>query len=252
VYIPGAFYTAASLFKDEPRLLKAFTTGNGVGWHEHDIDLFSGTEMFFRPGYVANLVSSWLPALDGVVAKLEQGAKVADLGCGHGSSTIIMAKAYPRSSFVGYDYHEPSITRAREMAKKEGVGERVKFEGAAAKTYPGKDFDLVTVFDALHDMGDPTGAAAHVYKSLKPDGVWMIVEPYANEKLEQNLNPIGRIFYSASTMICTGVSLAQEGSLALGAQTGDSRLREVVTKGGFTRFRRATETPFNRVFEARP
>jgi 2-polyprenyl-3-methyl-5-hydroxy-6-metoxy-1,4-benzoquinol methylase len=251
-YLPGAFYISASLFKDEPRMLEAFKTGKGVGWHEHSTDLFRGTEKFFRPGYAGNLVSSWLPALEGVVSKLERGAKVADVGCGHGSSTIIMAKAYQKSTFVGYDYHGPSIETARREAEKEGLSSRVKFEVAAASTYPGKDFDLVTVFDALHDMGDPAGAAAHVRQSLKPDGTWMIVEPYANERLEDNLNPVGRIFYSASTMICTGASMAQEVGLALGAQVGDTRLQELVSKGGFTRFRRATETPFNRVFEAKP
>jgi 2-polyprenyl-3-methyl-5-hydroxy-6-metoxy-1,4-benzoquinol methylase len=252
VYLPGAFYISAALFRDEGKLLEAFKTGKGVGWHEHDADLFKGTEKFFRPGYAANIVSSWLPALDGVVPKLQRGGNVADVGCGHGSSTIIMAKAYPNSTFVGYDYHEKSIQEARRAAEREGVAGRVKFEVASAKSYPGKDFDLVAIFDALHDMGDPVGAAAHVRQSLKPDGTWMILEPYANEKVEENLNPVGRIFYSASTMICTPSSLAQEVGLALGAQAGDSRLREVVLQGGFTRFRRATETPFNRIFEARP
>jgi SAM-dependent methyltransferase len=251
-YIPGAFYLAAAVMKDEPKILAAFKSGKGVGWHEHDIDLFKGTEKFFRPGYAANIVPAWLPALDGVVSKLEEGAKVADVGCGHGTSTIIMAKAYPKSSFVGYDYHKESISKAREIASKEGLGDRVKFEVAAAKTYPGKDFDLVAVFDALHDMGDPAGAAAHVLHSLKKDGTWMIVEPFANEKLEDNLNPVGRLFYSASSQICTEASRSQEVGLALGAQASDSQLRDVVMEGGFTRFRRATETPFNRVFEARP
>lgn len=250
-YLPGAFYISAAVFKDEPRLLEAFKTGTGVGWHEHDSYLFRGTEKFFRPSYAGNLVPSWLPALDGVVAKLVRGGKVADVGCGHGSSTIIMAKAYPNSTFVGYDYHEPSIQAARKAAESEGVSDRVKFEVASAKSYPGKDFDLVTVFDALHDMGDPAGAAAHVRQSLNQDGTWMILEPYANEKLEDNLSPVGRIFYSASTMICTGASLAQEVGLALGSQVSNSRLRELVLKGGFTRFRQATQTPFNRVFEAR-
>ena len=251
-YLPGAFYISAALFRDGDKMLNAFKTGNGVGWHEHDPDLFRGTEMFFRPGYVANIVSSWLPALDGVVAKLQRGGKVADIGCGHGASTIIMAKAYPNSKFVGYDYHDKSIQEAKKAADREGVAGRVNFEIASAKAYTGKDFDLVTIFDALHDMGDPVGASAHVRQSLKPDGTWMIVEPYANEKVEDNLNPVGRIFYSASTMLCTGSSLDQEVGLALGAQAGDSRLNEVVKEGGFTRFRRATETPFNRVFEARP
>ncbi len=251
-YLPGAFYIASATTKDEPKLVEAFRTGKGVGWHEHDGNLFRGTEKFFRPGYSANLVSSWLPALEGVVAKLERGAKVADIGCGHGASTIIMAKAYPKSRFIGYDYHGPSIEVARANAKKEGVDGRVTFEVALAKTYPGKDFDLVAVFDALHDMGDPAGAAAHVRQSLKPDGTWLIVEPYANERLEENLNPVGRIFYSASTMLCTGGSLDQEVGLALGAQAPESSIRELVMRGGFTRFRRATQTPFNRVFEAKP
>jgi 2-polyprenyl-3-methyl-5-hydroxy-6-metoxy-1,4-benzoquinol methylase len=252
VYLPGAFYISASLFRDEEKLLEAFKTGKGMGWHEHDEDLFRGTDKFFRPTYAASLVSSWLPALEGVVSKLQRGGKVADVGCGHGASTIIMAKAFPNSTFVGYDYHENSIIEARRAAEREGVAGRVKFEVASAKSYPGKDFDLVAIFDALHDMGDPVGAAAHVRQSLRPDGTWMIVEPYANEKVEENLNPIGRIFYSASTMICTPSSLAQEVGLALGAQVGDSRLREVVLQGGFTSFRRATATPFNRVFEVRP
>jgi SAM-dependent methyltransferase len=251
-YLPGAFYIASAMTKDESKLVEAFKTGKGVGWHEHDANLFWGTEKFFRPGYAANLVSSWLPALDGVVAKLERGAKVADVGCGHGASTIIMAKAYPKSKFVGYDYHAASIEVAKANARKEGVDDRVSFEVASAKNYPGKDFDLVAVFDALHDMGDPAGAAAHVRQSLKPDGTWLIVEPYANERLEENLNPVGRIFYSASTMLCTGGSLDQEVGLALGAQAPESRIRDVVTRGGFTRFRRATQTAFNRVFEARP
>jgi 2-polyprenyl-3-methyl-5-hydroxy-6-metoxy-1,4-benzoquinol methylase len=251
-YLPGAFYISAANFKDVDKIIEAFTTGRGVGWHEHDGYLFRGTEKFFRPGYVANLVSSWLPALDGVVAKLQRGGSVADIGCGHGASTIIMAKAFPKSTFVGYDYHAGSIEEARKAAEKEGVLGNVRFEVASAKSYQGKGFDLVTIFDALHDMGDPVGASAHIRGSMKDDGTWMIVEPYANEKVEENLNPVGRIFYSASTMLCTGSSLAQEVGLALGAQVGDSRLREVVQKGGFTRFRRATETPFNRVFEVRP
>jgi len=250
-YIPGAFRIAASLFKDEPKLTEAFRTGEGIGWHEHDTDLYIGTEKFFRPNYVRNLVSSWLPALNGVVAKLEAGARVADVGCGYGSSTMLMAKAYPKSSFIGYDYHIKSVEAARQTALREGVASRTKFEIALAKKYPGKEFDLVSFFDCLHDMGDPVGAAAHVKRSLKPDGTWMIVEPFAHDKLEDNFNPVGRIFYSASTMICTPSSLSQEVGMALGSQVSEERLRQIVLEGGFRHFRRAAQTPFNRVFEAR-
>ncbi|MGH2542762.1 MAG: class I SAM-dependent methyltransferase, partial [Ardenticatenaceae bacterium] len=251
-YLPGAFLIAESLFQDEPKITEAFRSGKGVGWHEHHHVLFDGTEKFFRPGYLGNLVSSWLPALDGVVAKLEAGARVADVGCGHGASTLLMAKAYPRSTFVGYDYHDKSIEVARRAAEREGLSDRVKFEVASAKEYPGKEYDLVAFFDCLHDMGDPGGAAQHVRRSLMPDGTWMIVEPFANERFEDNLNPVGRIYYSASTMICTPASLAQEVGLALGAQVGESRWREIILGAGFKSFRRAAETPFNRVFEARP
>jgi SAM-dependent methyltransferase len=251
-YLPGAFRIAAALFRDESKVIESFRTGGGLGWHEHDTDLFIGTEKFFRPNYVANLVTSWLPALDGVVEKLHVGAKVADVGCGHGASTIIMAKAFPNSTFIGYDYHRESIEQARKIAEREGVGDRVQFEVASAKEYPGKDFDLVAFFDCLHDMGDPVGAAAHVRQSLKPDGTWLIVEPQANDNVQDNLNPVGRIFYSASTMICVPSSQAQEVGAALGAQAGEERLRETVTRGGFTHFRRATETPFNLVLEAKP
>ena len=251
-YLPGAFYIASATFRDEPLIVQAFRSGSGVGWHEHSSDLFKGTEMFFRPGYAANLVSSWIPSLTGMVARLEQGASVADVGCGHGASTIIMAKAYPNSTFVGYDYHGPSIEAARTKAKEAGLGERVRFEVASASSYPGKNFDLVAVFDALHDMGDPAGVSGHVRQSLKPDGTWMIVEPFANETVAENLNPVGRIFYCASTMLCTGASLDQEVGLALGAQASESSIREVVQRGGFSKFRRATQTPFNRVFEAKP
>jgi 2-polyprenyl-3-methyl-5-hydroxy-6-metoxy-1,4-benzoquinol methylase len=251
-YLPGAFQLAASVLKDEPRITEAFRSGDGVGWHEHHEDLFAGTAKFFRPNYAANLVSSWLPALDGVVAKLERGGRVADIGCGFGVTTILMAQKYPRSTFLGIDYHAPSIHAAREAAARAKVGDRVKFEVAKAKDYPGSGYDLVTSFDCLHDMGDPVGAAAHVRASLTPDGTWMIVEPFAHDRTEQNLNPIGRVFYSASTMICTPASRSQEVGLALGAQAGEARLREVVTAGGFKRFRRATETPFNLVLEARP
>jgi SAM-dependent methyltransferase len=223
-----------------------------MGWHEHDPRLFRGTERFFRPGYRAHLVPEWIPALDGVQEKLEQGAKVADIGCGHGASTIIMAAAFPNSEFVGFDYHDASISRAREAAREAGLDGRIDFEVASAKDYPGSGYDLVCVFDCLHDMGDPVGASAHVLETLDQDGSWMIVEPFANDRVEQNLNPVGRVFYGASTVICTPASLSQEVGLALGAQAGESRLTEVLKQGGFTRVRRATETPFNLVLEAKP
>ena len=251
-FIPGAFQIAVAQFKAIPKMTQALRTGLGLGWHEHDASLFHGTERFFRPGYAANLVGQWLPALDGVEARLKAGAHVADVGCGHGASTIIMAQAYPASEFIGFDYHEPSIVHARDAAKKAGLGDRVRFEVASAKSYPGNDYDLVTVFDCLHDMGDPVGASAHVRQSLKKSGSWMIVEPFANDRLEDNLNPIGRIFYSASTFICTPASRSQEVGLCLGAQAGERRLHDVVTDGGFSSFRRAAETPFNLIFEARP
>ena len=251
-FLAGAFEIVSSVFQDEPKIAEAFRTGQGVGWHEHHPCLFRGTERFFRPGYAAHLVGQWLPALDGVVAKLEHGASVADIGCGHGASTILMAEAFPNSTFVGFDYHAPSIERARQAARDAGVHGRVWFETAGAKDYPGSRYDLVTFFDCLHDMGDPVGAAAHVRETLDPDGTWMIVEPFANDALEDNLNPIGRMFYAASTMICTPASLSQEVGLGLGAQAGEARLRAVVTQGGFSRFRRAQETPFNLILEARP
>ncbi len=252
VYIPGAFYIVSSVYKDRGKLADVFRTGKGFGWHEHHNDLFLGTQKFFRPGYLANLVSSWLPSLDGVVEKLKVGARVADVGCGYGSSTAIMAKAFPKSRFIGYDYHLESIEWAKNVAVTEGVSGNTTFEVALAKQYPGKDFDLVTFFDCLHDMGDPVGAAKHVHDSLKPDGTWMIVEPYANERVEENLNPVGRIFYNASSLVCVPSSLAQEVGLAVGAQGSDSKMQEIASLGGFKRFRRATQTPFNRIFEARP
>jgi SAM-dependent methyltransferase len=251
-YILGVYDSIASLYADEDQLLEAFRSGRGMGWHEHDHRLFRGTERFFRPGYRGHLVSEWIPALDGVQTKLERGAKVADIGCGHGASTIIMAEAFPNSQFVGFDYHEASIERASEAAREAGVGDRISFEVAAAKDYPGSGYDLVCVFDCLHDMGDPAGAAAHVRETLDDDGTWMIVEPFANDRVEENLNPVGRVFYGASTVICTPASLAQEVGLALGAQAGQARLTEVLNEGGFTRVRRATETPFNLILEARP
>ena len=251
-FIPGAFQVAIAQFKAIPKMMQAMRTGLGLGWHEHDASLFHGTERFFRPGYAANLVSQWIPTLEGVDARLKAGATVADVGCGHGASTIIMAQAYPASTFFGFDYHAPSIEHARAAAKNAGVQDRVTFEVAKAKDYPGKAYDLVAVFDCLHDMGDPVGAAAHVRASLKPDGTWLIVEPFANDRLEDNLNPVGRVYYSASTFICTPASRSQEVGACLGAQAGEARLRDVVTKGGFSRFRRATQTPFNLVLEARP
>lgn len=251
-YLPGAFLVAVSALRAVPLLMERFRTGEGLGWHEHDHGLFRGTELFFRPGYAANLTSSWIPSLGGVEAKLQAGAKVADVGCGLGASTILMAEAYPHSTFVGFDYHAPSIEMARQRAADAGVAERVKFEVAKAKDYPGNDYDFVAFFDCLHDMGDPAGAASHVRGSLAADGTWMIVEPFANDQVQDNLNPVGRAFYSASTLICTPASLSQEVGLALGAQAGEARLREVVTSGGFTHFRRATETPFNLIFEAKP
>ncbi len=251
-YILGMYDSIASLFADEEQILEAFRSGEGMGWHEHDHRLFRGTERFFRPGYRQHLVASWIPALDGVREKLVAGAKVADVGCGHGASTIIMAEAFPNSEFAGFDYHEASIERAREAAADAGVSDRVSFAVASAKDYPGQDYDLVCVFDCLHDMGDPVGASAHVLETLAPDGTWMIVEPFANDRVEDNLNPVGRVFYGASTTICTPASLSQEVGLALGAQAGEAQLSEVLREGGFTRVRRATETPFNLVLEARP
>jgi SAM-dependent methyltransferase len=251
-YLLGAYELIASLFADEQRIIEAFKSGNGMGWHEHDPRLFRGTERFFRPGYRANLVAEWIPALDGVVEKLEAGAKVADVGCGHGASTILMAAAYPNSTFIGFDYHDSSIESARAAANEAGLGERIRFEVARAQDFPGTDYDLVCVFDCLHDMGDPVGASAHVLSALAPDGTWMIVEPNASDNVEENFNVVGRVFYGASTVICCPASLDQEVGLALGAQAGEARLTEVIKAGGFTRVRRATETPFNMVLEARP
>ena len=249
--LPGLFLVASSVHHVEEKMEHAFRSGSGVGWHEQHPMLFHGTERFFRPGYAASLVSSWIPALDGVESKLKAGARVADVGCGHGSSTILMARAYPSSTFVGFDYHEPSIERAREAAARAGVADRCTFGVASAKEFPGNAYDLVTFFDCLHDMGDPVGAAKHVFETLGPDGTWMIVEPFANDALADNLNPVGRLFYSASTFICTPASLSQEVGLGLGAQAGPARLGEVVGAGGFKRIRTAAQTPFNLVLEAR-
>jgi 2-polyprenyl-3-methyl-5-hydroxy-6-metoxy-1,4-benzoquinol methylase len=252
VFLPGAFQAALAAIKAEEQITERFKTGEGMGWHEHHHELFVGTERFFRPGYAANLISAWIPSMAGVDEKLKKGAKVADVGCGLGASTILMAKSYPNSEFVGFDYHEKSIETAKQRATDARVAERIRFEVASAKSYPGKEYDFVTFFDCLHDMGDPVGASTHVRSTLKKDGTWMIVEPFAGDKLEENLNPIGRAFYGASTLLCTPASLSQEVGLALGAQAGEKRLREVVTSGGFSHFRRATQTPFNLIFEARP
>ncbi len=251
-FLPGLFQIVSACFNDAGLIENAFRTGAGVGWHEHHHDLFHGTNRFFRPGYIANLTTSWIPALDGVEAKLNRGAKVADIGCGLGSSTLLMAQAYPNSEFFGFDYHAGSIELAQKSADEAGLAERVHFATASAKDYPGRGFDFAAVFDCLHDLGDPVGAATHIRSSLAADGTWMIVEPYAEDAAEANHNPVGRVFYSASTMLCVPASKSQEVGLALGAQAGERRIRDVVEAGGFSRFRRATQTPFNLVFEARP
>ncbi len=251
-YLPGAFELALGSLAAVPRIAESFRTGAGMGWHEHADGVFHGCEKFFRPGYAANLISSWIPALQEVKSKLESGGRVADVGCGKGTSTILMAQAFPKSKFFGFDYHDKSIEAARDSARREGVADRVTFEVSKAKEFPGKDYDFVAVFDCLHDMGDPVGAAAHVRESMSPNGTWMIVEPYAHDQLKDNLNPVGRVYYSFSTLLCTPCSRSQEVGACLGAQAGESRIRDVITKAGFKRFRRATETPFNIVYEARP
>jgi len=252
VYMMGAFDLMTWLVESKDQIESVFPTGAGVPWSDHTSCFFCAVGRFFRPGYHNNLVSNWLPALDGVAEKLQRGAKVADVGCGHGWSTVIMAKAFPNSQFIGYDFHPNSIEHAAAHAREHGVTANTRFEIATAKGYPEKDFDLVAFFDCLHDMGDPAGAAAHVRQSLKPDGCWMIIEPMAGDKLEDNLNPVGRIYYAGSTMGCVPTSLSQEVGAALGAQAGETKLREVITAGGFQRVRRAAETPFNMILEARP
>jgi SAM-dependent methyltransferase len=249
VCMTGGFYSVSALFADEPKLAEAFRTGKGLGWSDHCSCLFCGVERFFRPGYKGNLISQWLPALDGVLTKLERGARVADVGCGHGASTLLMAQAFPKSEFVGFDFHDASIAHARKHAARLP---NVRFEVARAQDYPGRDFDLVTIFDALHDMGDPVGACAHARTTLKADGTLMLVEPMAGDRLEDNLNPVGRIYYAFSTAVCVPTSLNQEVGAGLGAQAGEARIGDVVRRGGFRHFRRATETPFNMVLEARP
>jgi 2-polyprenyl-3-methyl-5-hydroxy-6-metoxy-1,4-benzoquinol methylase len=252
VYLLGGYHLISSAFKDRERIAERFRSGDGFGWHEHDPELFLGTEQFFRPGYRAHLVAEWIPALEGMEEKLRSGAKVADIGCGHGISTILMAQAYPESTFHGFDYHDASIERAKQIADAEGVTENTEFEVAAGKEFDGDGYDLVCFFDCLHDMGDPVGALEHVRAKLDDDGSVMLVEPFAADSLTENLNPVGRIYYAASTLICTPSSLDQEVGLGLGAQAGEQRLGEVAKEAGFTRFRRATETPFNLVLEARP
>jgi 2-polyprenyl-3-methyl-5-hydroxy-6-metoxy-1,4-benzoquinol methylase len=251
-YVIGGFQGLLAATRILPKAVEAFRTGDGIGWHEHDPELFQGTERFFRPGYLANLVQVWIPALDGAEGKLQAGARVADVGCGYGASTIIMARAYPNSRFWGFDYHEPSIRHANEMTTKAGVSDRVTFEVSSAKEYPGTDYDLVCHFDCLHDMGDPVGAAHHARETLKTGGHWLLVEPFAHDDLAGNLNPIGRVFYSVSTLVCTPASLSQEVGAGLGAQAGEAKLAEVAKEAGFSAFRRATETPFNLVLEGRP
>jgi SAM-dependent methyltransferase len=251
-FLPGLFQIALGSVLDSAAITDAARTGEGFGWHEHVGDVHEGCERFFRPGYNAHLVAEWLPALDGVVGRLQDGGRVADVGCGHGASTVLMAEAFPASTFTGFDYHEGSITTARSRAADAGVTDRVQFQTAPAAAYPGHGYDLVTTFDSLHDMGDPVGAARHVRDTLSPDGAWLIVEPAAGDRVEQNLNPVSRAYYAFSTLLCTPSSLSQEVGLALGAQAGEARIRDVVTTAGFGRFRRVAETPFNLVYEARP
>ena len=251
-FVGGGFQVALGAAADVARIQEAFLTGQGMGWHEHGHDVFDGCRRFFEPGYRANLLESWIPALDGVDARLQSGGRVADVGCGHGASTMIIAHGYPSAEVVGFDYHEASIAEARRRAEAAGLADRVRFEVAAANGFPRSGYDLVTCFDCLHDIGDPVAVARHVRQALAEDGAWMIVEPQAGDRVENNLNPVGRAYYAFSTMLCTPNSLSQSGGLALGAQAGEARLREVVSGGGFTRFRRATETPFNIVLEARP
>jgi SAM-dependent methyltransferase len=252
IFLPGAFELALGSLRAEDRVVEAFRTGAGIGWHDHDAHVFTGCERFFRPGYLANLVAEWIPALDGVQARLESGASVVDLGCGHGASTILMAQAFPASTFTGSDYHEESIAEARKRAAEAGVADRVSFDVAGAQSFGARDVDLVTTFDCLHDMGDPLGAAKAIRSGLAGDGTWMIVEPYAGDSVASNLNPVGRVYYNFSTFLCVPNALSQPGGYALGAQAGEAAIRQLVTDAGFSRFRKCAETPFNIVYEARP
>jgi SAM-dependent methyltransferase len=249
VFVAGGFSFLSAVYNDEPKLAEAFKTGKGLHWGEHCNCLFCGVERFFRPGYRAHLVAEWLPALDSVVEKLERGAKVADVGCGHGASTMLMAQAFPNSEFVGIDFHDRSIAHARKHAN---GAKNVRFEVARAQDFSGKGYDLVAMFDALHDMGDPVGAIAHIRSTLKNDGTLLLVEPMAGDSLADNLNPVGRVYYAGSTHICVPTALNQEVGMALGAQAGEKRIGEVVRAGGFSRFRKAATTPFNMILEARP
>jgi ubiquinone/menaquinone biosynthesis C-methylase UbiE len=252
LYLPGAFVLALGALRAESQVTDAFRTGAGMGWHEHHPDVFSGCEMFFRPGYVANLASSWIPALDGVAGKLAAGGRVADVGCGHGASTVLLAQAYPKAKVLGSDYHQASIDIARKRAADAGVAGNARFEVASAQTFSGTGYDLIATFDCLHDMGDPAGAARHIRQALDADGTWLIVEPLADDTLAGNLNPVGRVYYSFSTFLCVPNARSQPGGYTLGAQAGEAAIRRVAEQAGFTRFRRASETPFNAIYEARP
>jgi ubiquinone/menaquinone biosynthesis C-methylase UbiE len=252
LYLPGAFLLALGALRAESQITDAFRSGAGMGWHEHHQDVFTGCEMFFRPGYIANLTSAWIPALEGVEAKLAAGGRVADVGCGHGASTVLLAQAYPKAAILGSDYHQASVDMARKRAAEAGVADRARFEVASAQTFSGTGYDLVATFDCLHDMGDPVGAARHIRQALDADGTWLIVEPLAADTPAGNLNPVGRVYYSFSTFLCVPNARSQPGGYTLGAQAGEPAIRQVAEQAGFTRFRRATQTPFNVVFEARP
>ncbi len=252
VYLPGGFVLALGRLRAEPQITEAFRSGSGFGWHEQHEDVMLGCDLFFRPGYTAHLTTNWIPALEGVEDKLIAGARVADIGCGLGTTTILLAQAYPETTVVGSDYHDVSIELAAKRAADAGVADRVRFEVAAAQRFSGRGYDLVTSFDCLHDMGDPVGAARHVREALAPDGTWMIVEPAAGDRVEDNLGPVGRVFYSASTMACLPNALSQPGGYALGAQAGEAAIRQVAIDAGFTRFRTAADSRFNVIYEVRP